>query len=107
VGGIAAVPLRPAEMRRSLDELHRLTEREGRDPTRLTISFKTPIYDTEVKDPEGRRPFSGGPDQILEDVDTYARLGVSELIFDCRTEHLPESLERLERFAALVKPARR
>jgi probable F420-dependent oxidoreductase len=107
VGGIAAVPLRPAEMRASLDELRRLTEKEGRDFSKLTISFKTPFYDTEVKDPEGRRPFSGTPEQLLEDVDTYARLGVSELIFDCRTEHLPESLERLDRFAALVKPVRR
>lgn len=106
VGGIAAVPLRPAEMRASLDELHRLTEKEGRDPSRLTISFKTPVYDTEIQDPEGRRPFSGTPEQMLEDVDTYARLGVSELIFDCRTERLDESLERLERFAALVKPGR-
>jgi len=106
VGGIAAVPLRPAEMRASLDELFRLTEKEGRDPSRLTISFKTPVYDTEIQDPEGRRPFSGTPEQMLEDVDTYARLGVSELIFDCRTERLDESLERLERFAALVKPGR-
>jgi probable F420-dependent oxidoreductase len=106
VGGIAAIPLRPPEMRAALDELFRLTEREGRDPSRLTISFKTPIYDTEVKDPEGRRPFSGSPEQVLQDVDTYARLGVSELIFDCRTERLDESLERLERFAALVRPVR-
>jgi len=106
VGGIAAVPLRPGEMRASLDELYRLTEMEGRDPSRLTISFKTPVYDTEIKDPEGRRPFSGTPEQILEDVDAYARLGVGELIFDCRTERLDESLERLEHFAALVKPVR-
>jgi probable F420-dependent oxidoreductase len=106
VGGIAAVPLRPPEMRASLDRLYRLTEGEGRDPSKLTISFKTPIYDTEIKDPDGRRSFSGTPEQILEDVDTYARLGVSELIFDCRTERLDESLERLERFAILVRPRR-
>jgi probable F420-dependent oxidoreductase len=106
VGAIAAVPLRPAEMRASLAELRRLTEKEGRDPSRLTISFKAPVYDTEVKDPEGRRPFSGTPEQILEDVDAYARLGVSELIFDFRRERLDESLERMERFAALVRPRR-
>ena len=106
VGAIAAVPLRPAEMRASLAELHRLTEKEGRDPSRLTISFKAPVYDVAIKDPEGRRPFSGSPEQILEDIDTYARLGVSELIFDFRSERLDETLQRLERFAALVKPRR-
>jgi len=106
VGGIAAVPLRPAEMRASLDELRRLTEKEGRDPSRLTISFKAPVYDAEVKDPEGRRPFSGTPEQVLEDVETYGKLGVSELIFDFRRDRLDESLERMERFAALVRPRR-
>jgi len=31
---------------------------------------------------------------------------VIELIFDFRSERLEESLERMERFAALVKPER-
>ena len=103
VGGIAAVPLRPAEMRASLDELRRLTDKERRDFGRLTISFKAPVYDSAVVDPEGRRPFSGTHDQFLEDVETYARLGVSELVVDFRSERLTETLERMERFAALVK----
>jgi probable F420-dependent oxidoreductase len=103
VGGTAAVPLRPAEFRASLDELYRLTEKEGRDPSRLTISYKAPVYDTAVVDAGGRRPFSGGPEQILEDVETYARLGVSELVVDFRGDRIEESLEHMERFAALVK----
>jgi len=107
VGGTAAVPLRPAEFRASLDELYRLTEKEGRDPSRLTISYKAPVYDTAVVDAGGRRPFSGGSEQILEDVETYARLGVSELVVDFRGDRIEESLERMERFAALVKLARR
>ncbi|MGH7390414.1 MAG: TIGR03619 family F420-dependent LLM class oxidoreductase [Candidatus Rokuibacteriota bacterium] len=107
VGANAAVPLRPPEMRALLDELHRLAEKEGRDPARLTISFKAPVYDVEVTDAGGRRPFSGAPDQILEDVDAYARLGVSELVVDFRSDRLAEVLERMERFAALTKlPAR-
>ncbi len=107
VGGTAAVPLRPAEFRASLDELYRLTEKEGRDPSRLTISYKVPVYDAAVVDAGGRRPFSGSPEQILEDVETYARLGVSELVVDFRGDRIEESLERMERFAALVKLARR
>jgi probable F420-dependent oxidoreductase len=107
VGGTAAVPLRPAEFRASLDELYRLTQKEGRDPSRLTISYKAPVYDTAVVDAGGRRPFSGSPEQILEDVETYARLGVSELVVDFRGDRIEESLERMERFAALVKLARR
>jgi probable F420-dependent oxidoreductase len=105
VGANAAVPLRPAELRASLDELARLTEREGRDPSRLTISFKAPVYDVTAPVPGGnRRPFTGSPGQILDDIDAYGRLGVSELVIDFRSERLPESLERMERFAELVKP---
>lgn len=52
-----------------------------------------------------RRPFSGSPAQILDDIDEYARLGVRELIVDFRSEDLDESLDRMERFAALGKPS--
>ena len=37
---------------------------------------------------------------------TYAGLGVSELIFDFRSEEPKESLERMERFAELMRKAR-
>ncbi|HJR03101.1 MAG TPA: TIGR03619 family F420-dependent LLM class oxidoreductase, partial [Methylomirabilota bacterium] len=45
VGATPAVPLRPPEMRASLDELRRFTEAERRDFAALTISFKAPLYD--------------------------------------------------------------
>ena len=101
VGANPAVPLRPDELRASLDELARLTEAEGRDPRALTISYKAPVYDAgrPVVAGEDRRPFSGSAEQIREDVETYASLGVSELIFDFRSERVGDSLERMERFA--------
>jgi probable F420-dependent oxidoreductase len=103
VGAIAAVPLTPAELAASLDELKRLTEAEGRDFEALTISFKAPVYDRGAA-PAGtdRRPFTGPAGQIAEDVATYESLGVSELIFDFRSDSLAESLERMEKFAADV-----
>jgi hypothetical protein len=42
---------------------------------------------------------------VAEDIATYGRLGVSELIFDFRSESQNESLERLEHFATVIKPA--
>ena len=99
--------LAPTEFKTLLDELHRLTEAERRDPRALTISYKAPMYDEGVAATGGvRRPFSGTADQILEDIATYAGLGVSELIFDFRSEEPNESLERMERFALLMKRAR-
>jgi len=107
VGANPAAMLAPTEFKTLLDELHRLTEAERRDPRALTISYKAPMYDEGVAATGGvRRPFSGTADQILEDIATYAGLGVSELIFDFRSEEPNESLERMERFALLMKRAR-
>jgi probable F420-dependent oxidoreductase len=111
VGANPAVPLRPAELRASLDELAKLAEKAGRDPRALTISFKAPVYERShgarpVVGPDGERlPFTGPVAQVAEDIGTYARLGVSELIFDFRTESLDETLERMEQFATEIKRA--
>jgi probable F420-dependent oxidoreductase len=103
VGANPAVPLRPPELRAALEELRRLTEAEGRDPATLTISYKAPVYDRAEHDAGERRLFSGGPQALLDDVAAFAALGVSELIFDVRSETLAESLERMERLAPVIR----
>lgn len=111
VGANPAVALLPHELQAALDELKRLLEAEGRDPASVTISFKAPLYDVtqagEIDKQAGmeRRPFSGSTAQVAEDIAAYARLGVSELIFDFRSESLSESLDRMEHFATVIKPA--
>jgi alkanesulfonate monooxygenase SsuD/methylene tetrahydromethanopterin reductase-like flavin-dependent oxidoreductase (luciferase family) len=109
VGANPAVPLRPPELAALLDELRRLTEAEGRDPSRLTISYKAPVYDpSQPLDGTGeRRPFSGSPGDIEDDIAAFAGLGVSEVIFDFRSERLAESLERMERFAPVIRSTAR
>ena len=110
VGANPAVPLRPNELKASLDELKQLTEAEGRDYTTLAISYKAPLYDVTqagiVEKEAGleRRPFSGTTEQVVEDIHTYQNLGVSELIFDFRSETLSESLERMDHFATVIRP---
>jgi probable F420-dependent oxidoreductase len=105
VGANPAVPLRPPELRALLDDLRRLTEAEGRDFSTLTISYKAPIYDSGqgVDGGAERRPFSGSQQAIAADIGTFAGLGVSELIFDFRSESLAESLDRMARFAPLIR----
>ena len=105
VGANPAVPLRPAELRASLDQLFRMAEAEGRDPSALTISFKAPVYDASVATLTGseRRPFSGTPQQIADDIGVYEKVGVNELVFDFRSERLDDALERMERFARALR----
>jgi len=109
VGANPAVPLRPHELEVTLGDLRHLTEAAGRDPGALTISYKAPLYDvslaTERQSGLERRPFSGTTEQVIEDITTCGHLWVSELIFDCRSDSLSESLERMEHFATVIKPA--
>jgi probable F420-dependent oxidoreductase len=108
VGANPAVRLRPRELQAALEDLKRLIEAEGRDPGMVTISLKAPLYDVspsaETQAGLDRRPFSGSPEQVVEDIASYGKVGVSELIFDFRSEALNESLERLEHFARVIKP---
>jgi probable F420-dependent oxidoreductase len=99
VGAIPAVPLEPEELAQNVAILHRYAEQAGRDPSHLDISMKTPLYDSGSNPASPRRRFSGAPEQILQDVQTYADVGVTHLIFDVRGSDLNQALERLEWFA--------
>ena len=107
VGGIPASPLEPEDLAQNLAWLNRYAERAGRDPAELDVAMKTPLYDVAASDGSSsgdspRRRFSGEPDQILQDVQTYEDIGVSHLIFDIRGVDLAQAVERLEWFAAEV-----
>lgn len=100
VGATAASPLPPSEMREKLDQIRRMMDAEGRDFSKLQVSYKAPIYDG-GKPPTGeaRRLFTGGKDAALADIAEFEALGVDELVFDFRTPTLPECLDRMQQFA--------
>lgn len=104
VGANPAVPLDAETLKKKLDELRSLTDAAGRHFDEITISYKAPVYDETlpVSSSEARRPFTGDADAILGDIETLSTLGVSELIFDFRTESLNESLERMDQFASSI-----
>jgi probable F420-dependent oxidoreductase len=99
VGAIPATPLEPEELAQSVALLHRYAQGAGRDPAELDVSMKAPLYDAGPGSGGPRRRFSGSTDQILQDVQTYAEVGVTHLIFDIRGADLSQALERLEWFA--------
>lgn len=99
VGAIPATPLEPEELGQSVALLHRYAQGAGRDPAELDVSMKAPLYDAGPGASGPRRRFSGSTDQILQDVQTYAEVGVTHLIFDIRGNDLTQALERLEWFA--------
>lgn len=101
VGATAASPLPPEEMREKLAHIERLMEQEGRDFSKLQVSYKAPFYDDGAP-PSGevRRLFTGGVDAALSDIAIFERLGVHELVFDFRAGSLNECLDRMQQFGA-------
>ena len=101
VGAIPAAPLEPEELAENLVLLHRYAEKAGRDPATIQVSVKAPLYD--AGDSSGpRRRFSGSPDEVRQDVQTYADVGVTHLIFDFRTADPNRTEDRMARFAEEV-----
>ena len=88
-----------------MGELKALTEAEGRSFDELFISLKAPSYDPGVT-PAGhdRLPFSGEPDQVVEDIKAYQALGVEEVIFDFRAASYGGTMSRMDHFMTKVAP---
>lgn len=99
VGATAASPLPPAEMREKLDKIKGMMDANGRDFSKLEISYKAPFYDGGVP-PEGeeRRLFTGGKDAALSDIAEFEALGVDELVFDFRADTVSQALDRMQQF---------
>ncbi len=102
VGAIPAAPLEPEELSGHIALLHRYAEGAGRDPEKIEVAMKAPLYHTAMTPANGRRRFAGAPDEVIQDVEIYSRLGVSHLLFDIRMPDLSQSLERMEWFATEV-----
>ena len=103
VGAIPAAPLEPEELAENLVMLRRYAEQAGRDPSKIQVSVKAPLYDS--GDSGGpRRRFSGSADEVRQDVQTYSDVGVTHLIFDFRTADPNQTEDRMAQFAEEVMP---
>ena len=79
----------------------------GRDPKAITMSYRVPL---EIQ-PRGAKPaggdrtlFRGTAAEVIEDIRTYQRLGVTHFVWDLTAPDLKGALALLDRFAADVRP---
>ena len=98
VGAIPAAPMEPEDLAQNLVHLRRYAEEVGRDPAKLDVAMKAPLYDPDVAGSDGRRRFSGEPEQVLQDIQTYADIGVTHIIFDIRSEDFNQTTDRMTWF---------
>jgi probable F420-dependent oxidoreductase len=108
LGAVDPEPLAPPDFATKLDTLKRLCDKAGRDVATLTITFVARLGESDTPNTANdRKPFAGTTEQIVEDVEAYRKLGVSEIIFDLRRPGVAETLERMERFATEIMPRTR
>ena len=101
VGAIPAAPLEPEELAENLVLLRDYAGKAGRDPSKIQVSVKAPLYDS--GDSSGpRRRFTGSADAVRQDVQTYSDVGVTHLIFDFRTADPHQTEDRMAQFAEEV-----
>jgi hypothetical protein len=52
-----------------------------------------------------RAPFSGSPEQVIEDIEAHRQAGVTGMTAGFRSQSLAEQLEKMARFAETIMPA--
>jgi probable F420-dependent oxidoreductase len=79
----------------------------GRDPSALDFAYSTNWYTDQqaLTLPNGqRRPLTGTPQQIADDIMGYQEVGVSHMMVNLQGETLEQTLERMQRFADRIMP---
>ena len=79
----------------------------GRDPSEVGFAYSVGWYndrEAQTGTDGQRRRFTGAPQQIADDIKAYEELGVSHISVGLQAGTLAETMDRLERFATVVKP---
>jgi probable F420-dependent oxidoreductase len=97
----------PEEYGKRVAQIRQWAKEAGRDPKAITLSVRVPmeVRSPRVKAPAGDRPFfQGTAAEVLGDIQSYARLGVTHFVFDPVTPDLKAFLANMDRFADDVRP---
>ena len=97
----------PEQLSKRIGRLQRYAEHAGRDPSKIDVAYNVGWYsepDAQTLSNGERLMFTGAPEQIAEDIESFRRVGVRHLMLGIEGDTVDETLERLERFITVVKP---
>jgi len=106
------VPLgTPEQFAESAARVKRHAQEAGRDPASIDLAYRADWYNDQEAErlPNGaRRPLTGTPTQIADDIKRYEEVGVRHMMLGMAVRRpgvtVQQSLERMERFATKVMP---
>jgi len=85
----------------------RYAQDAGRDPSTVDFAYSTNWYHDQqaLTLPNGqRRPLTGTPQQIVDDIKRYEELGVRHMIVNLQGDTPAQTLEHMQRFADRIMP---
>jgi probable F420-dependent oxidoreductase len=95
---------RPDQLAAQRMELESIALKAGRDPATLDLTLLRPMQILDRPADGPRRALIGTAEQVAEDLQAYAQVGVTHIVLGFRTTNGQEMLQQVERFAAEVKP---
>lgn len=108
---VGIAPKRPlntvARYREAAETLAGLAREAGRDPAEIALTYWVVWYDETKRitlEDGSRHIFTGEPQEIAEDINALAEIGVSAVIFNFVADSLDKTLAGTERFAQQVMP---
>jgi len=97
----------PAQFATYTARVKRYAKEAGRDPSVLDFAYSTNWFNDQQAQtlPDGqRRPLTGTPQQIADDIKRYEELGVRHIMVNLQGETQAQTLERMQRFADRIMP---
>jgi probable F420-dependent oxidoreductase len=97
----------PAQFAEYTARVKRYAKEAGRDPSALDFAYSANCLNDQQAQtlPDGqRRPFTGTPQQIADDIKRYEELGVRHIMVNLQGETQAQTLERMQRFADRIMP---
>ena len=97
----------PGQFADSAAKVKRHAQDAGRDPSSLGFAYSANWFNDQQAStlPDGqRRPLTGTPQQIADDIKHYEDLGVHHMMVNLQGETQAQTLERMQRFADRIMP---
>jgi probable F420-dependent oxidoreductase len=97
----------PAQFAEYTARVKRYATEAGRNPSALDFAYSANWYNDQQAQtlPDGqRRPLTGTPQQIADDIKRYEELGVRYMMVNLQGETQAQTLERMQRFADRIMP---
>jgi probable F420-dependent oxidoreductase len=108
IGNNPSYPMDTIErLRAGIAAIRHHAKEAGRRPDSVSFAYNTGWYDDErpqASHDGSRRIFTGTPEQVAGDIEAFRSLGVRHLVIGFAGPSVGESMVRMDRFAAKVRP---